>query len=77
MLGTYPTAGMAEISNRFYLHIVCTWQTYLKLKYTAKNVLTQYGAVAKMFCYGIFSELNLYRSSIRTVSDQYACIRPI
>ena len=32
-----------------------------------------------MFFTGVFSELNQYRSSIRTVSDQYAhiCIRPV
>ena len=36
--------------------------------YTAKNFLTRYSSVAKSSVTGVFSELNQYRSSIRTVS---------
>ena len=78
MLGTYPTAtGMAGIS-------LVTIFTYIANILKAEIHSQKCSDPIRCRCQknsvmGIFSEPNQYRSSIGTVSDQYAyvCIRPV
>ena len=59
-----PTSMVFDLGTRLHVH----------MHIAAKKFLNRYSSIANKFSYWRISELSQYRSSIRTVSDQYAHI---